>query len=125
MTMAREPPFHLVCHQLINTILRPTKKPPLIVLAKDTKSVTVVIYRPFPYYWGALRMNVLHMISPRGLSVFFTTTIGSVIPTFSSLSSSIVLFILVLYIVPQSYKDIDLLKHIISASPLVKSHTLR
>ena len=61
------------------------------------------------------------MISPRGLFVFFTSTIGSVIPTFS-VYSSIVLFILVLYIVPQSYKDIDLLKHIISASPLVKSH---
>ena len=45
------------------------------------------------------RMNVLLGISPRA-SVCSTSTIGKVIPAFSILSSSIVLFILVLYIVP-------------------------
>ena len=45
-------------------------------------------------------MNVLLGISPRALSVCFTRIIGNVIPTFSVLSSWVVPFILVLYIVP-------------------------
>ena len=45
-------------------------------------------------------MNVLLGISPRALSVCFTSAIGNVIPTFSVLSSWVVRFILVLYIVP-------------------------
>ena len=45
-------------------------------------------------------MNVLLGISPRALSVCFTRDIGNVIPTFSVLSSRVVRFILVLYIVP-------------------------
>ena len=53
-------------------------------------------------------MNVLLGISPRALSVCFTRDIGNVIPTFSVLSSRVVRFILVLYIVPQSYKSIVL-----------------
>jgi hypothetical protein len=49
---------------------------------------------------AALRMNVLLGISPRALSVCFTSTIGKVIPTFSVLSSRVVRLILVSYIVP-------------------------
>ena len=45
-------------------------------------------------------MNVLLGISPRALSVCFTRDTGNVIPTFSILSSRVVRFILVLYIVP-------------------------
>jgi hypothetical protein len=56
----------------------------------------------------ALRMYVLLGTSPLTLSALFTSEIGNVIPTFSVLSASVVPVILVLYIVPQSYKDIDL-----------------
>ena len=52
-------------------------------------------------------MNVLLGISPRALSVCFTSVIGRVIPTFSVLSALVVPDILVLYIVPQSYKVFD------------------
>ena len=52
-------------------------------------------------------MNVLLGISPRALSVCFTSVIGKVIPTFSVLSALVVPDILVLYIVPQSYKVFD------------------
>jgi hypothetical protein len=49
-------------------------------------------------------MNVLLGMSARALSVFFTNEIGNVIPTFSVLSSGVVRFIRVLYIVPYRYK---------------------
>jgi hypothetical protein len=45
-------------------------------------------------------MNVLLGISPRAFSICFISTIGNVIPTFSVLSSKVVLFILIVYIVP-------------------------
>ena len=52
-------------------------------------------------------MSVLPGLSPRSLSVCFTSVIGNVIPTFSVLSALVVPDILVLYIVPQSYKAFD------------------
>jgi len=52
-------------------------------------------------------MNVLLGISPRALSVCFSNDTGNVIPTFSVLSALVVPDILVLYIVPHSYKVFD------------------
>jgi hypothetical protein len=63
---------------------------------------------PWIYCSTALRMNVLLGISPRALSDCFTSTMGKVIPTFSVLPANVVPIILVLYIVPQSYKSIVL-----------------
>ena len=53
-------------------------------------------------------MKVLRGTSPRALSVCLTNEIGNVIPTFSVLSTTVVPTILVMYIVPLSYKLFEL-----------------
>src|SRR5205809_3559315 len=58
------------------------------------------------YCSTALLMKVLRGISPRALSACFSNDTGNVIPTFSVLSFPVVPIILVLYVVPQSYKHI-------------------
>src|SRR2546422_6206377 len=81
------------------------KNQPPLVARKGLRSVFCdhLVFR-LRYWSTALRMNVLLGISPRALSVSFTSESGNVIPTFSILSSGVVRIILVLYTVPLTYK---------------------